>query len=209
MVEARHRRATVRRHRAVTARALLSLGLLAGFGAIGTTAYWTDQASITGGTITSGSMDMRFDTTGAIGLSTGYTKSAITWTGLVPGESKAFDLTVNNVGDPPFTYTATVTQGSSPTWTYVDTPVTVQFFNGTAQADTVYPQQDTCSGTALGTAQTVDTTNKSLITSAPTVAAGGSHQMCMVVGIASSATNDNQSKTGSLSFSFTATQAAS
>lgn len=204
MTDGRHR---APRRRLLPLRALLSLGLVLGFGAIGTMAYWADQAIVTGGAINSGGMDLQFDTTGAVNLGTGYPKSAITWTGLTPGERKAFNLEVKNVGNPTFTYTATVTRGTTPAWSYVGTPVTVQFFTGTASTDTTYPQQESCSGSALGSVQAVDGTNKSLIAAPPSIVGNGSQSICIVVGIDSAAANDNQNKTGQLSFTFNATQA--
>lgn len=190
-------------------RALLSLGLLVGFGSIGTYAYWSDTAVVSGGPITSGAMDLQFDTTGAVGTGANYAKTAITWSNLAPGERKAFDLSVKNVGNPPFTYVATATRGVSPTWTFSGTPITVQVYSGTAVADTTYPQQDTCTGASLGTAQAVDATNKSVITTAQEIPAGGTQGLCIVVGLDQAADNLNQGKTGSIALTFTASQKTS
>lgn len=187
-------------------RALLSLGLLVGFGSIGTFAFWTDTAQVNTGSISSGKMDLQFDTGGAAGTGTAYSRSNITWSGLAPNERKAFNLQVNNVGNPPFTYTATATRGATPAWTFVGTPITVQFFTGTAVADTTYPQQDSCNGAPIGAVQNVDGTNKSVITTPRQLAAGANENVCIVIGLASSATNDNQGKTGSIALDFTANQ---
>ncbi|WP_067432008.1 SipW-dependent-type signal peptide-containing protein [Nocardioides jensenii] len=207
---ARHAESTARRiwsgARSDRTRALLSLGLLVGFGSIGTYAYWSDTAVVTGGPITSGAMDLQFDTNGAVGNGAGYAKTTITWTGLAPDERKAFNLTVKNVGNPPFTYLATATRGVSPTWTFTGSPITVQLYAGTAVADTTYPQQDSCTGSPLGTAQAVDTTNKPLISTAQEIAAGGTQSICIIVGLDPAADNANQSKTGSVSLTFTANQ---
>lgn len=195
--------------RSARTRAVLSLGLLLGFGSIGTYAYWSDSAVVSGGAITSGRMDLQFDTDGAVGNGTGYAKTSITWSGLAPNERKSFNLTVKNVGNPPFTYVATVTRGTTPAWTFVGTPITVQVYSGTAVPDATYPQQDTCTGAALGTAQAVDGTNKSLLTNAQEIAAGGSQPICIVVGLDAAADNQNQAKTGSVSLTFTANQKTS
>lgn len=192
--------------RAPRTRALLSVGLLLGFGSIGTYASWSDTAVVSGGAISSGTMDLQFDSGGAAGTGTGYAKSSITWSGLAPGEHKAFNLTVRNVGNPPFTYGATVTRGSTPAWTFTGTPVTVQLFAGTAVADTTYPQQDGCTGAALGPVQSVDATGKTLLTTAQELAPGGSQSVCAVVGLATAADNANQGRTGSVALTFTANQ---
>lgn len=187
-------------------RAVLSVGLVLGLGYWATTAYWTDQATVTGGSFTAGSMDLQFDAGAAAGQGTDYAKASLTWTGLAPSEQKAFNLTVRNVGDPPFTYTATVTRAATPAWSYVGTPLTVRLYSGTAVADTTYPQQDSCSGAALGPAQAVDATSKTLLTTAQEVAAGGNQPICIVVGLDSAADSANQAKTGAVSLRFTATQ---
>lgn len=188
---------------------LLAAGVLLGTNGSGTLAFWTDRSTVTSAPIQSGTMDLQFDTDGAIGLGTPYAKSEVTWTNLTPNERKAFNLTVKNVGNPTFAYTATVSRATSPVWTYVGTPVTVQFYAGSRTAlDTTYPQQETCTGAALGPAQAVDGTAKSVLTAAQTIVGGGQQDVCMVVGIDPAATNDNQGKTGALSFSFTSTQVA-
>ena len=204
------RRATQRGRtgrRAIVPVLLLSVGVFLSLGGLGTVAYWTDGSTVSSGSISSGSMDLQFDTNGAAGLGVAYARNDVTWTNLAPGERKAFNLTVKNVGNPSFTYTATVTRAATPAWTYVGTPVTVQFFAGTrAVVDTTYPQQEECTGAALGPARAVDGTNRSLLTPAPGIAGGGAQAVCMVVGIDATATNENQSRTGALSFSFVATQ---
>lgn len=195
-----------RRLRSARTRAVLSLGLLVGFGSLSTFAYWTDTATISGGTLQSGSMDMQFDTNGAVGIGTNYSRNNISWSGLAPGERKSFALTVRNVGNPVFTYSATGTRGTSPAWTFTGTPITVQLFTGTPVPDTTYPQVDGCSGASIGEAQPIDATSKNLITTPRDLAGGGSEALCVVVGIASNADNANQSKTGSVALNFTANQ---
>lgn len=196
-----------RARRRLVAVGLLAAGVLIGTNGAGTLAFWTDESIVTSAPIQSGTMDLQFDTNGAIGLATPYAKADVTWNNLTPGEHKAFNLTVKNVGNPTFTYTATVTRAASPTWSYVGTPVTVQFFAGSRTAlDTTYPQQETCTGAALGPAQAVDGTAKSVLTAAQTILGGGQQDVCMVVGIDPAATNNNQGKTGALAFSFAATQ---
>lgn len=184
-------------------RAVLSTGLLLGFGSIGTHAYWSDNAAVSGGAITAGQMDLQFDTNGAVGLGTAYTKSTMTWSGLAPNERKAFPLTVKDVGTPPMTYSATVTRGS--TWSFTDPAITVQVFAGSPVADNTYPQQDSCSGSAIGTQQIVGSDTKVVIPPR-SLSPGSPHDLCIVVGVASNATNANQGKSGSVRLDFTANQ---
>lgn len=188
-------------------RALLSVGVLLGTGSLGTLATWTDTAELAAGTITSGTMDLQLDAGGAVGTGTGHQRADISWDGLTPGERKAFDLSVHNAGDPPFTYSAAATRGASPAWTYVGTPITVQLFTGTAEPDSTYPQQDGCSGGPLGPARNVDGSSQPLLDAAMRLEAGANDQLCLVVGLAEDADNQNQGRTGSLALDFTADQA--
>ncbi|CAB4719081.1 unannotated protein [freshwater metagenome] len=178
---------------------------LVGFGSAGTYAYWSDTGVLTGGALASGTMDLRLDA-GAVGLGTGYAKATIAVADLTPGEARSFDLSISNVGNPPFTWTATATRGASPTWTYLLDPVSVQVYAGTAVAGSGYPRVDSCSGAALGTAVTLTAASTSAITTAQTLAAGASQSVCLLVRFASSADNSNQGRTGSLSMTFSAAQ---
>lgn len=195
------------RRRSGRVRAVLSLGIVLGLGTTGTLASWTDNAVMTTGGFTAGSMDLKLNDTNASGQLTGYANTSLTWSALSPGEAKAFSLKVNNIGNPPFTYTATATKGSS--WGFSDNPLTVQIYTGTVTAVTTYPQVDTCSGSSLGTVQTVDATNKALLTAAQRVSANSSQTLCVVVGLAATAANSDQGQSATLSFTFAATQAMS
>lgn len=177
-------------------------------------AFWTDSSTVTGGTLTSGSMDMQLSangtTWGAVGLGTAFDDSSvITASNITPSESYAFTLSLRNVGQADFTYTATVIQASP--WTFVSTPITVRFYaGGTPSTDTTYPIQKTCSGgTALGSATTVTSSASSLLTTARRLNAGSSDPLCMEVAMATSADNGNQGQSGVLRFDFTATQVTS
>ena len=197
-------------------RALLSLGTVLALAVTGTAAYWTDTATVTGGTITSGSMDLQVSNNGsswgAIGSGVGHSATHLTVTGMTPSESYAFPLHVRNVGDADFTYTVTVTQGTTPTWGFVGQPITVQVYRGgTPSTDTTYPIQQECSGgTSLGAAQTVTAGASSVVPSPERLNAGDAAQtLCVKVSMLSSATNSNQGKSGQLRFDITATQVTS
>jgi predicted ribosomally synthesized peptide with SipW-like signal peptide len=177
-------------------------------------AFWADSSTVTGGTLTSGSMDMQLSangtTWGAINLGTAFDDSAvITASNLTPSESYAFTLSLRNVGQADFTFAATVSQGS--TWTFVSTPITVRFFaGGTPSTDTTYPIQKTCSGgTALGSVTTVGASATSVFTAARRLNAGSTDSLCLEVAMATSADNTNQGQSGRLRFDFTATQVTS
>lgn len=186
-----------RRLTSVPVRLALSAGVLLGGGAIGTFAYWTDSATVTSGSLTAGTMDLQFDTSGAVGLNTGYAKTDLTWSGFIPGDTKAFDLKVSNVGNAKFTYNAQVAQGS--TWTFTDNPVVVQLYSGAVSGGA-------CTGTALGSAQTVSTTGQAVFTTDQTLLAGTSSSLCLKLTFATGAAVTDQGKSGTLAFAFTANQ---
>lgn len=115
--------------RAVTSvpvRLLLSLGLVLGFAAVGTTAYWADTATFRTGKIEAGSLDLqlggRNPQTGvvewsAVGLDQDWNYSVLQLDNVSPGESVAMELHLRNIGTTPLTFTGTGasrTDGMSP-----------------------------------------------------------------------------------------------
>ena len=84
-------------------RALLSFGIVLGLGSVGTLAYWTDDATASGATFTSGTIDL---IVGAA-VNDAFDFSAMGVTNMVPGSTEAQTITVNNNGTAPFKYTVT------------------------------------------------------------------------------------------------------
>jgi predicted ribosomally synthesized peptide with SipW-like signal peptide len=209
-------------------RALLTLGTVFALGAVGTSAYWTDTATVGGTAITSGVMDLQLQTPASgttwihSELGTSTTDSTLTIAALTPGESQAFDFAVRNVGNPNLTYTATVAQGAG-TWSYVNTPIQVRFYAGTtsggpsrATNTSTYPRTGSCTGTAQGVAATTVTSTAQIVVPSRALGGGGSgstdgqsEQLCVVVSMITTASNDNQGKTGTLQLVFKGDQATS
>ena len=96
------RRAPRRWLSSVRVRALLSLGVALGIGAVGTFAYWTDDVVISGTSFTAGTLDLQVNGSDPL---TAYTTLNIT--NGVPGNSNAGVLTIRNNGLAPLKYTAT------------------------------------------------------------------------------------------------------
>lgn len=94
----RRRRRTVRTGRI---RAVLSLGVALGLGAVGTFAYWTDDVVISGSTFTAGTLDLQVNNVDA------YATTTLSMSAMVPGNSSAEVLTVKNNGTAPLKYTMT------------------------------------------------------------------------------------------------------
>jgi len=99
-------RSAARGLRSTPVRAVLSLGVVFGFGAVGTLAYWTDEATLTGGTFVAGNLDIALSD--AQNDPVDFTTS-FALTNMQPGHSKAAVVTVDNDGTADFTYTATGT----------------------------------------------------------------------------------------------------
>jgi predicted ribosomally synthesized peptide with SipW-like signal peptide len=181
---------------------VLSLGLVVGFGALSTLAYWSDTGTVTGGTFTAGVLDMRLNGTDSVNLSSTLTLSA-----MVPGESVAAHLAVQNAApsNVAFTYTATgLASGSlNP---YLSFQV---FLGGTSSNGTSGGlRTGTCTGTSTGAAQTMATT-KTVIGTPQTLATSSSQNVCVVALLLTSTPSNMQGTAGSAVFTFTAAQIGS
>ena len=87
----------MRNSRAV--RALLSLGMVVGLGATGTYAYWTDEVTVTGTTISTGTIRLAVN-----GSRPTLSTSSMSISNMVPGNTTAAVFTVSNVGTAPLKY---------------------------------------------------------------------------------------------------------
>jgi hypothetical protein len=208
---ARRRRTRPGGQRMVLAVAAAAVGIIALSSGV-TSAFWTDTSAATTGIISSGTMDLQLQTTnptGAQGIGTTYDADDITVSAITPAESRAFPVTVKNVGSANFTYTATATRSTARAWGFADGSITLQLFTGTPDtSDVTYPIQQTCSGTALTTAQPVGNGNTTVIPT-QSLAAGGSRTLCAVVTMSTAAPNTDQGKSGALRLDVTAAQVTS
>lgn len=193
----------------VRIRALLSLGVVLGFGAVGTAAYWTDQATLAGTTFSAGTLDLKLDGNLA-GQGGSYTKTSLGITNMIPGESVAVTVAVQNVGSVGFKYTAkaynTGGLSSGLRWTVVANSTASNA--GTEAAGT---RAGSCSGgTTTASAVTLSTNSGSpttVIGTARTLAAtSGSEDVCIIGALASSADNSLQGTSATGTFIFDAVQ---
>lgn len=93
------RRAVRARRRRPPVKTALVVALLLGAGSTGTYAYWSDQVTVEGTTITSGTIDLKVDDLDSITATVKLDMTAI-----VPGNSSAAVFTVQNAGSAPFDY---------------------------------------------------------------------------------------------------------
>ena len=179
------------------------VGALGLVGGLGTQAYWNDQATVTGATVTSGTLDLLVD--GVQGNPATYSWSSLSMTDMAPGESKAGTVTLSNAGTTPFTVAATATASGN-----LDPHVTARVvLAGSATTDTTYPRQEACAGGTQTFNDTLGNSGKTVIASTSTMAAGATLVVCVSLTLATNAPNSMQGKSYTPVFTFTATQAAS
>ena len=210
------RRRAARPRRTGRIRALLSLGALLGLGAIGTTAFWTDTATLSTGEIKAGELDVGLDDTFLDGPGGTYANTAITVPNLTPGESIAFSVEVNNLGNAPLSYTATatasgnlatlntppVTSANRLQWTIV--PGGTKDNQGSAAAGT---RVGTCSGTASYGPGVLGASATTIVGTGQQVAVGSSPQnLCIRVSLPTTAPNALQNETATAVVTFNAKQ---
>ena len=179
------------------------VGALGLVGGLGTQAYWNDQATVTGATVTSGTLDLLVD--GVQGNPATYSWSSLSMTDMAPGESKAGTVTLSNAGTTPFTVAATATASGN-----LDPHVTARVvLAGTATTATTYRRQEACAGGTQTFNDTLGNSGKTVIASTSTMAAGATLVVCVSLTLATNAPNSMQGKSYTPVFTFTATQAAS
>ncbi|MEV7396589.1 TasA family protein [Aeromicrobium sp. NPDC092404] len=174
---------------------MLSLGVVLGFGAVGTLAYWTDSATLAGGTFTAGNLDIKL---GSPAPGVDNDPAAFTtdfaMTNMQPGDSKAAVVAVRNAGSLDFTYTATGTAPGALNSTLVFRVVP----GGTVSGGTCTGGTQTFNG-SLGAGNTaVIATNRPLASSA-------SENFCVSASIPAAATT-GQGQSTTASFTFNAKQ---
>ena len=184
-----------RRHwlSSVPLRAVLSLGLALGIGSAGTFAYWTDEATVTGLTITAGVLDLELqdDPDDSISFTT------LNISNMIPGQSVAGVLKVENVGNVGFTYTASTSVSNST----LASALAVKVTNGSVSGSS---PSATCSGSQLsGTGTDLD---DALVSTGRSLAASASENLCIEVSMPSGASSSLQGTSTNVTYTFTATQ---
>jgi predicted ribosomally synthesized peptide with SipW-like signal peptide len=175
-------------------RAIASLGIVLGLGAIGTLAAWSDTATATSGVFSTGSIDLQLN--GDSGSTVGFT--TLTKTGMMPGNSVAATLPVKNNGSGPFSYTMAASSTSSALAQYLKVTVSTGTSNGTA-----------CSGGTViaNNVALVSGGSANLIGTGRSLANGVSETLCFQVVLDSAAPTAAQNQTVNTSFNFNATTA--
>ncbi|MBC9225302.1 hypothetical protein H9L21_06715 [Aeromicrobium senzhongii] len=208
-----------RRIASVQVRMLLSLGLVLGFAAVGTTAYWADTATFTTGKIEAGSLDLqlggRHPVTDeiqwqAIGLDQPWNYSVLQLDNVSPGESVAMELHLRNVGTTPLTFTGVGTSASNDLGTHLKASTWLGAAarnDGTREAVNRKGHCDNgteawWAGHALSTTPAHVTPNNRAVSLVP----GASIQVCILAGLAAEAPNSIQGKSTTIKVVLTGKQ---
>lgn len=176
--------------RAIKIKALLSLGLFAGFGAVSTLAAWTSEATATA-TMSAGTVALGI---GAPGASSAATYALpITGTNWYPGLSRAGAIAVKNTGSLDVPYLLSGAFAASE----LGTAMAVRVTDGTVTNGA------TCVG---GTVVLTKAAGANFGTAAPTqLAAGASQNLCVEYSLPTNAVNTLQGKSATITLTFTAT----
>jgi predicted ribosomally synthesized peptide with SipW-like signal peptide len=193
-----------RRPRRGRIRAALTLGAALGLGAVGTLAYWSDQATLSSGPISSGTLDLTLD--GSLSGQGGtYTQSTFALANMIPGESVASAVSVANGGSVTLRYTATATAAGG-----LAAGLTFQVYAGGTATNTgtaaAGNRAGSCTGTSTfgpavltGLAQSVIATPRQLLS-------GAAESVCIVAALPTTANNSLQGTTATATVVFDAKQ---
>ncbi|WP_286928398.1 MULTISPECIES: SipW-dependent-type signal peptide-containing protein [Aeromicrobium] len=197
-------RSTWRVVASVPVRLLLSLGLVLGFAAVGTTAYWADTAAFTTGKIEAGSLDLqlggRDPVTGeirweAVGLNQSWTYSVMQLDNVSPGESVSMELHMRNVGTTPLTFTAVGTSTTNDMNPHLSATTMLGGTANNVGTREAVNRTGTCTGgTPWWTNHVLSTTGQPVTpNNAPIrMNANESIRVCMLAGLSSAAPNSFQ-----------------
>lgn len=180
------------------ARAIMSIGIVLGLGAVGTLAAWSDTSTATSGLFTTGRIDIQLN--GSNNVVTLSTLSKLT---IVPGDTVASNITVNNAGTVPFNYKVAAATSVSA----IDNLFTTSFYDGAAAAGTA---PTSCGGTLVGTTTAALTTTSQNLKLGATdtnllLPAGQNKPMCMTVSMPTGTLSPSSAASGVINYVFTAT----
>jgi predicted ribosomally synthesized peptide with SipW-like signal peptide len=209
----------VRRHgvrvivTSVPLRLSLSLGMLLGFGGVGTMASWSDTVTVTGGgTFQSGRLDLQVGATVAdqlAGQGGTWAHTTLKMSDMLPSEAVAVPLTIKNTGTTPLTYTGVFAVSTSST---LDPLLQLTVIEDSTVSNPVSNnlRQGACS-TATGTTPWVSdvsltSSTKTITPAAITLAPGAQTSLCVKVALLLTAPTGVQSLSTAVSLVFTANQ---
>ena len=164
-----------------------------------TAAFWTDEGSVTGTSLTAGTIDLRVDGQDVV---VGY--ASLSASAMVPGSSRAAVLVVANAGTAALSWTATTT-ATDPGGRGLAGYVTVRATGDAATAGSGTAM--TCPGPALvGSGSSL---NASLVSTPRRLDPGGSETLCVQLTLSATAPSSLQGATTTIELVVTGTSAVS
>lgn len=193
-------------------RALLALAgvaaLALGVGLQGTFAFWSDKATVTTGSFSSGTLDITLNgqLQGIANNGGTWTNTAYGLTNLSPGESFAFGFPVANAGTTGLTYTVTGT-GTGDLAVANGMQFTVYFGVTATNSGSAGSRAGACGGTTP-TGGTVLTPTSTTLVATPRAltATTGTENVCIVARLDPNAPNSLQNKSMTASITFDSKQ---
>jgi alternate signal-mediated exported protein len=211
----RRRRPQHRRRRSGRIRAVLGLGILLGVSQVGTLASWTDSATIQGGTLTSGTLDLLVGENVAdqlVGQGGTWVHASLSLNGMVPGESVARMLTVKNGGSARLNVNGTLaTDTNALTGSNTGLQVTV-VQDATSATNSGAVGNNDRTGVCVGgtatqlTGNSVSTASLPLLSGPVSLPSGAEKKYCVMAKLANSSPDGMQGKSVTLTLTFNAGQ---
>lgn len=183
------------------ARIVLTLGIVLGLGTVGTMATWTDNSTATSGTFSTGTVSL------LINNANPYNFTSLTLASMLPGESRAATLQVQNKGSVPLKYSmSATTPAGSPALTGF---LQVTIFPGASPTNSTTNGMRTggCTGTQVGQATLAAGASVNVITTVRDLAATtGVDDLCVIAKLSATAPTTVQNQTlSAVTFNFSAT----
>ena len=186
--------------RRVRLRALLAMGVLAVVFASGTFAFWTDNAAISGGSFTSGTLDLQ------VNNGDSHTTTTLAMTAMVPGSTSAEVVVVKNAGTAPLKYSLQggLTGADAGAYNTAGSLKLTVVLGGTRSGS---GNSATCTGgTVLANAVSLTaTTTTGIVAARGPLAAAATESLCLQVTLATDAPSTLQGKTAALSLTASGT----
>ncbi|WP_448221554.1 hypothetical protein [Gordonia iterans] len=184
-------------------RALLACGILLGTGAVGTTALWSTAPATTSGTFTTGFIEIRLNEA-ADNTAAAEEHFPFAFPGqLLPGDTTAFIVNINNRGSVPFTVQL-LARGDSVVGQHLDLTARISIGGSPVTTDGT-----TCSGGSAAPSTALSTTDQAIVNwTAPWPATpAGYRRVCLQLLLRTSAPGAAAGQAGSVDFTFQATSA--
>lgn len=170
------------------ARAIMSIGIVLGLGAVGTLAAWSDTAIATSGVFTTGRIDIKLGADPGVDNNPAAFSTALTNTAIVPGNVVTAPLLVRNSGTVAFNYTLSVVASNTGIGNLLNSSVF----------------ETACGPTALSSVTGLGT-SKPFAGFPRTIAVGATDQLCISVTMPAGTTVPALGATGTVTYTLVAT----